>query len=333
MTGELSNSRDPQSAAHDWLKRDGQVALATVMTTWGSAPVQAGGQMAVALDGDFTGSVSGGCIEADVIADAQDTMATGQLKVLEFGVADEVAWRAGLACGGRMSILIEPLTRDRDLEFIERLLGARRSRQALVVRTLLGNGERTLYKSPIDAPSGVARGFDTAESAISGEGIERAFCQAVMPAIHLIIAGATEAGQVLALMAQELGWKITIVDPREAFASEARFGGMDRKVAWPGAALEDLTLDLRTAVVALTHAGHIDDETLAAALSGPCFYVGALGSRKTHEARVGRLTASGVGADAMARIRAPVGLNIKAKSPAEIAVSILAEIIAVQRGA
>lgn len=326
------SNHDPVQAAGAWLAEDGQAALATVISTWGSAPVPAGGLMAVARDGRFAGSVSGGCIEADVIAEAAEVIATGRTKVLEFGVSDEVAWRTGLACGGRLQIYLEPLTQAHGSAGIKTILQARAARTPLVVSTRLADGQRSFFTPSSEAPATVTAFFSSGESAQSGEGDARVFYWVVLPVVHLIIAGATETGQVLAQIAQPMGWKITIVDPREAFASEDRFAGMDRKVAWPGEALAGLELDARTAIVALTHAGHIDDEALTSALAAPCFYVGALGSRKTHAARVERLAAAGVSQDNISRIRAPVGLDIKAKTPAEIAVSILAEIIAAQRG-
>ena len=327
-----SSNHDPLQAALAWLADDGSAALATVVSTWGSAPVPAGGQMAVARDGRFAGSVSGGCIEADVISEAQDVIAKGRAKVLDFGVSDDIAWRTGLACGGKLSVYIEPLTRERDTADLETILQARAARAPLVVSTRLADGQRSFVTPSGNTSPDVTRCFASGESVLSGEGNARVFFQALMPIVHLVIAGATETGQVLGAVAQRLGWKITIVDPREAFASEDRFAGFDTNVAWPGEALAGLALDARTAVVALTHAGHIDDEALAAALASPCFYVGALGSRKTHAARVERLKAAGLSADAIARIRAPVGLDIKAKTPGEIAVSIAAEIIATQRG-
>ncbi len=326
------SKHDPLQAALGWLAQDGQAALATVISTWGSAPVPAGGQLAVARDGRFAGSVSGGCIEADVIAEAHDTIESGRSKVLEFGVSDEVAWRTGLACGGKLAVYVEPLTQVRDAAALHSILANRQMRVPVVVRTNVTNGERAVFTSPQDIPTDAAQCLATGESRVMGEGDARIFFQVLMPIVHVIIAGATETGQVLATLAQALGWKITIVDPREVFASEDRFAGMERKVAWPGEALAGLALDVRTAVVALTHAGHIDDEALIAALRSPCFYVGALGSRKTHAARVERLAQAGVTAHAIARIRAPVGLDIKAKTPGEIAVSIVAEIIAAQRG-
>ncbi|MEQ1578824.1 MAG: XdhC/CoxI family protein [Hyphomicrobium sp.] len=328
----IRHSNDPLAFAAHRLARDGQAALATVISTWGSAPVPVGGQMAVAMDGHFEGSVSSGCIEADAVIQALDAMATDTVKVLEFGIDDDVAWRAKLACGGKLVVMVEPLTRERDSLHLSKILTARQTRSPLVVRTHIASGQRMVFDTPFDAPADAAKCLDTGDSSLNGEGIDLSFCHALMPVVHLIVVGATETGQVLAALARLLGWKITIIDPREAFASDHRFSGFDTRIAWPGAALPDLAPDARTAIVALTHSSQIDDETLRVALEAPCFYIGALGSRKSHVARVERLSAAGMTSDNLSRIHAPVGLDIKAKSPAEIAVSILAEIIASKHG-
>ena len=334
MTSHSSGplQHDPVTAARAWLAEDGAAALATVMSTWNSAPVPAGAQLAVAKDGRFEGSVSGGCIEADVITAAAGVIASGRGEVLEFGVDHERAWQAGLACGGQIAVYVEPLTRVCDLNYLDTRIEARAKRTSLVVSTALETGTRTVFTSPLNAPDGVRDAFTSGECRISGEGRERSFCQAVLPVVHLVIAGATEIGQVLARLALPLGWKISVVDPRAAFATAERFPGVETHVAWPEAALGALGLDPRTAIVALTHASNIDDETLTTALSSSCFYAGALGSKRNHAGRVERLKAAGFSADAIARIRAPAGLDIKAKSPAEIAISILAQIVAAQRG-
>jgi len=144
--------------------------------------------------------------------------------------------------------------------------------------------------------------------------------------LRLIIIGAVHIAQPLAAMARTTGYDVTIVDPREAFASPARFPDVTLKVAWPDEAVNELNLDARTALVALTHDPKLDDPALQIALTSPCFYIGALGSNKTQAARRERLSAAGLADDALSRINGPVGLNIGAKSPAEIAISILAEI-------
>jgi xanthine dehydrogenase accessory factor len=151
--------------------------------------------------------------------------------------------------------------------------------------------------------------------------------------VRIVIVGATHIGQSLAALARQSGYDVVVADPRAAFASEERFGATELVTGWPEASLAAVGIDGRTAVVALTHASHIDDEALAAALRSPCLYIGALGSRRTHAKRLERLKATGFSEAEVARIHAPIGLAIGAKGPAEIAVSILAEIIKVARGA
>jgi xanthine dehydrogenase accessory factor len=329
---EKAVARNPIAAARSWLDEHGRVALATVVSTWGSAPVPVGGQLAVAPGDRFEGSVSGGCVEVDVIGEAADVMAEGRPRLLEFGVADETAWRAGLPCGGAMKVLIEPLERGRDLAFLDRILEARRARLTLAVVTNVATGMRLLLEEGAAMPAEVATCLASGKSRLieTAEGSE--FVQAVVPPVRLVIAGATHIGQVLANLAQTIGYEVVAVDPRAAFATEERFGDTRTVNAWPETSLSALGLDARTAVVALTHAAHIDDEALAVALRSNCLYIGALGSKQTQAKRMERLKKEGFSDAELARIHAPVGLAIGAQGPAEIAVSILAEIIKVTRG-
>lgn len=327
-----SAERDVFDVARSWLEQHGHIAIATVASTWGSAPVPVGGQMVVAPGERFHGSVSGGCVEVDVIADAADVMAAGAPKLLAFGVDEETAWRAGLPCGGRIEVLLEPLERERDAGILDRILEARRTREPLAVVTNIATGERRLYTGE-GAPARVASCLAAGASQLASMPEGRHFVHALMPAVRVVIAGATHVGQMLAALARQIGYDVVVVDPRSAFASEERFGGTEIVAGWPEASLAAMGLDKRTAVIALTHASHIDDEALAAALRSPCLYIGALGSKRTHVKRIERLKAAGFGEAELARIHAPVGLAIGAKGPAEIAVSILAEIIKVVRGA
>jgi len=323
---------DVLEVARSWLKQHGRIALATVASAWGSAPVPVGGQMVVAPGERFHGSVSGGCVEADVIAEAAEVMAGGSPKLLEFGVDEETAWRSGLPCGGRIEILLEPLERQRDAGTLDRMLTARCAREPLAVVTDIATGTRRLI-ADAEGPVEIASCLAAAESRLLDTPEGRIFVHALMPPIRVVIAGATHIGQMLAGLAQQMGYDVVVVDPRAAFASEERFDGTELVAGWPEASLADVGIDKRTAVVALTHASHIDDETIAGALRSPCFYIGALGSRKTHTKRIERLNAAGFGKSDLSRIHAPVGLAIGAKGPAEIAVSILAEIVKVARGA
>jgi xanthine dehydrogenase accessory factor len=319
----------PFSVARDWLEAFDTVALATVVSAWGSAPVPVGGQLVVAPDGQFEGSVSGGCVEIDVITAAQDVIANKKAKLVEFGVDDEAAWRAGLPCGGTIKVFIEPL-KAADREGLDRILDAQRRRRPIAVTTSLETGDRSLVEPASALARELAAKVGAGDSGIVTRDGEEIFVLVLRPSVRLILAGATHVGQVLADLASRVGYDVMIVDPRPAFASAARFGGMTLSEEWPE---QQFAIDARTAVVAVTHAAHLDDEALAVALRSDCFYVGALGSRKTHAKRLERLRAAGFEQHDLARIHAPIGLAIGAKGPAEIAVSILAEIVKVARGA
>ncbi|HEX2365510.1 MAG TPA: XdhC/CoxI family protein [Bradyrhizobium sp.] len=327
-----ADRRDPVAAARHWLDEHGRAALATVVSTWGSAPVPVGGQLAVAPGERFEGSVSGGCVETDVIAEAADVMAGGGPKLLAFGVADETAWRAGLPCGGTVRVLVEGLERGRDAGFLDAILAARAERRSLAVVTNVATGARSVLEEGASLPPEAASCVASGKSLLieTPEGGE--FVHAIVPPIRVVIAGATHIGQVLAGLAETIGYEVVVVDPRAAFATEERFAGTPTVAAWPEMSLPALGLDARTAVVALTHAAHIDDEALATALRSPCLYIGALGSKRTKEKRAERLKQAGFSDQDLARIHAPVGLPIGAQGPAEIAVAILAEIIKVARG-
>jgi xanthine dehydrogenase accessory factor len=318
--------------ARAWVDEHGQAAIATVVSTWGSAPVPVGGQLVVTVGDRFEGSVSGGCVEVDVLVEAADVMASRKPKLLEFGVSEETAWRAGLPCGGKIKVLVEPLTRA-DLPFVDAILMARAERWTVVVTTRIADGTRRLYTADDKMPVEVADRFASGMIGLIDTPDGELFVQPLVPPLRIIVAGATHIGQVFAELARQVGYSVTVVDPRSAFATEERFGAASAIAAWPEPSFDKLGLDARTAVVALTHASHIDDEALTAALRSPCLYIGALGSRGTHAKRLERLGAAGFTAADLARIHAPIGLAIGAKGPAEIAVSILAEIIKVARGA
>jgi xanthine dehydrogenase accessory factor len=324
--------REPWDVARAWLDEFGQVAIATVVSTWGSAPVPVGGRLVIAPGERFEGSVSGGCVEVDVLVEAADVMTAGKPRLIEYGVSEETAWRAGLACGGKLAVLIEPLTHA-DIGLIDAITEARRARQSVVVTTRLADGERRLFKEGEALPADIASSLATGSIGPIATPEGDVFAQPLVPPLRIIVAGATHIGQVFAELAHHVGYQVTVVDPRPAFAKAERFGAAVAIEAWPTASFADLGLDGRTAVVALTHAAHIDDEALAAAMASPCLYIGALGSRATHAKRMDRLASAGFSETDLQRIHAPIGLNIGAKGPAEMAVSILAEIIKVARGA
>ena len=327
---------DVLGAARDWLARDGQVAIATVIDTWGSAPVPVGGQMAIAADGNFQGSVSGGCIEGDVIIEGGEALEDGKPRTLTFGVADETAWRAGLPCGGQVRVLVERLDKDNGGDkLLDRAIAARDSRHGLVIATKLDDASHTLYeRGDANLPDEIASRFRTAKSQLVESPDGAVFMQALVPPARIIAIGATHIAQVLAQLAALSGYEIIVIDPRTAFADPARFGAADAKLLaeWPQDALPKLGLDPYTAVLTLAHVAHIDDEALKLAVRADCLYVAALGSSRNHAKRRERLLAAGITEEELSRIKAPIGLDIGAQTPAEIAVSIMAEVILAVRG-
>lgn len=317
--------------------RDGGhgVAIATVLETWGSAPRPVGSRLVVRDDGVFAGSVSGGCVEGDVVTEGLDAIADGRRRRLAFGVADEVAWRSGLSCGGRIEILVEPVGPDGfafdELAAMGRAAESRRA--CLRALDLVDGASEVVFLDAIDPAHPSAATFAAVFAAgrskrIAAETGDDLLLALVAPPPRLVIVGAVHIAQALLPMARLVGLATTVVDPRGAFASPERFGSAGLVVEWPEQAIGgEVALDPATALVALSHRPEIDDPALAAALAAGCFYVGALGSRKTHARRVERLAASGFDDAAIARIHAPIGLDLGVSAPAEIAVAILAEIL------
>jgi len=331
-----------------WLGSGRKVALATVARTWGSSPRPAGSKLAVDDAAEFVGSVSGGCIEGAVIQEALEVMATGGSRVLSFGVSDETAWEVGLACGGKIEVLVEAVVSAPAPDpggaggvaraVLEDLLAARRARRQVVLATPLAGGvHRLIPVAPVTDAGALATAVAEVARRDQAEVIDTAggavLLEPHLAPLRLVIVGAVHVAQPLAEMAGLAGFAVTIVDPRRAFATAARFPGQALVVGWPDAAVTELAPDARTAVVTLTHDPKLDDPALVAALASPAFYVGCLGSGKTHAARRTRLGERGVAAAALDRLHGPVGVRIGARTPAEIAVSILAEIVAALRGA
>lgn len=321
MTTEAED-RAPERALA-WHRAGRGAALATVIDTWGSAPRRTGAQLVIAGDGEMQGSVSGGCVEGAVVFEAQEAVSDGQARVLDYGVSDGDAFAVGLACGGTIRILVEPVDAAR-AEVLEALVAARAARQPVGYVVDL---ER------LEAGRLVTQGYE-ARFATDRSGVEedgQTFVHIHNPSLRLAIVGGVHIAQALVPMAQIAGYAPSIIDPREAFASEARFPGVDLIHDWPDEALEAYGLDTRTALVLLTHDPKLDDPALHIALRSRAFYIGALGSTRTHGKRVDRLREAGFSADDIGRIHGPVGLDIGAASPQEIAVSILGEMTRVLR--
>lgn len=324
-----------------WFDRGHEVALATVVRTWGSSPRPVGSHLLIRDDGLFEGSVSGGCIEGDVVTHAMDIIADGAPRLIRYGVSQEKVWEIGLTCGGTVHVYIEKLDRT---EFLAGLGNPDRVR-GLLARVLDLKTHQTGYvdMDTTDARldltaehlsairqmmrTGVSAGLDHADKRIPPD----VFVCTYGPAWRLVAVGAVHITQALTPMAAQAGFDVTVIDPRGAFGARERFQDVTLIGEWPDEAFAHVPLDARTAVVMLTHDEKLDDPALFHALQSHAFYIGALGSRKTQAARNTRLMEMGLPEAALARIHGPVGLNIGAKTAAEIAVSILAEIIATRR--
>lgn len=307
-----------------WVREGQGAALATVVETWGSAPRQAGSQLAISGDGQIMGSVSGGCVEGAVVAEALDALEDGKPRLLTFGVSDNEAFAVGLACGGTIRVLVEPIGPALPLPKLEALVAARAARRPVAYVVNTASWENRLTEGAGDPLEPAIRARFRSDKSGMEEGDW--FVAVHNPPLRMIVVGAVHIAQPLVQMARLTGYDPLLIDPREAFGAAARFPGETISHDWPDEAMAAQGLDARTAVVTLTHDAKLDDPAIRAALRSPVFYVGCLGSTRTHAKRVERLTAAGYTPDEIARIHAPVGLDIGAKSPAEIAVSILAQI-------
>jgi xanthine dehydrogenase accessory factor len=295
-----------------FLSEGKRAALATVVSTWGSAPRDVGSQLAISDDGEFEGSVSGGCVEGAVIVEALDAMSDGQCKLLEYGVADEDAFAVGLACGGDIKILVEPIDIGSGLKSKElsELVSSYSIRQNIGYSISLDDFQRGPLKK------------DYFSSGVKDD----VFTLSYSPSPRLVIIGAVHITKTLSSIAKMAGYDVYLVDPRESFASVARFPDDTFLDGWSDEALSNFGIDANTAIVTLSHDPKIDTPALEAALKSDAFYIGSLGSKKTHGKRVLQLKDLGFKAQEIERIHSPIGLNIGSKTPPEIAISIMAEI-------
>ncbi|MCW1920642.1 XdhC family protein [Rhodobacter sp. KR11] len=296
--------------ALQWHRAGRGAVLATVIETWGSAPRRVGSQLVIDGQMAMEGSVSGGCVEGAVVEEALAALQDGRPRVLTYGVSDDQAFAVGLACGGTIRILVEPVAGF--LPLLQDLVAARAARQPVAYQVNLATFDRSLSDQADPAL------FRADKSGVAGD----IFTHIHNPPLRLVVIGAVHIAQALVPMARTCGFDVTVIDPRDAFGAEARFPGTTLLQDWPDEALAALAPDARTAIVTLTHDPKLDDPGLRAALASPAFYIGCLGSTRTHAKRLERLQGLET-----ARLRAPVGLNIGAATPAEIAVSILAQII------
>ena len=319
----MQDDSDILLAAERWLGEGHRVALATVLSTWGSAPRQAGSMLAIRDDGAFVGSVSNGCVEGTVIETGLASLEDGKIRKLDFGVDDGMAWSAGLTCGGKIAILVEAL---HDIEILHALNAARAKALPMVRAVHIESGESRLIEPFGDRTPLGAAAHKAALCNTSRLGDDGWFFAVFQPPVDLVLIGAVHTAQALTKMAALMEFETRIIDPRRSFITAERFPGVALFADFPDLVLAKTPLQRHSAVVALAHDPKIDDPALIAALSSEAFYIGALGSQKTQDARRTRLAAAGFSQADLARLHGPVGLTIGSKSPAEIAVSILAEI-------
>jgi xanthine dehydrogenase accessory factor len=290
-----------------WRARGDRVALATVVATRRSAPRPVGSKLAVSERGELFGSVSGGCVESDVALAAGEVIADGAPRLLTYGIEDELAWSVGLPCGGEIDV------------FLERFEGELPETPSVTLTVL--EGERAGERVAAEIPPGPSRVLEL-------DGV-RVFAEVLGPPPRLLVVGATDTAEELCRAAKALGWRTVVIDPRPALVTRERLPSPDElTVAWP----DELEAGEDTAVVVLTHEERLDVPALTKALASNAFYVGAIGSRRTQGKRRERLLDAGLDEEQLERLAGPAGLDLGAHTPAETAVSILAEVLAVRAG-
>ncbi|MBH1938399.1 XdhC family protein [Streptomyces sp. AV19] len=326
---------------HRWCAEGRDFAVATVTAVHGSAPRQPGASLAVDADGTAVGSVSGGCVEGAVHELCLEALETGRGTAQRFGYSDEDAFAVGLTCGGVLDVLVTPV-------------GAAQRPLYEAAFAAVVRGEATAVARPADGSAGVlvvhadgtsrgaAAGLPEAAAFLAAgrtgtveAGCERTalFVESSAPPPRMIVFGAVDFAAALVRAGKFLGYRVTVCDARPVFATRRRFPEADEVVVdWPHRYLDGQRVDSRTVLCVLTHDEKFDVPLLERALRLPAAYVGAMGSRRTHAARLRRLREAGLGEDELARLRSPIGLDLGGRTPEETALSIAAEIVAVLRG-
>ena len=310
-----------------WRAQGQRVALARVVATRRSAPRPIGSKLAISEGGELAGSVSGGCVENEVYEAAREVLRGGDPQLLTYGISDDLALSVGLPCGGEIDVWVD----EPDPELLARLADVvRRDARAVVLTDLESGAQNLVLDGEDERADELIRGGHSRIVELEGRGV---FADVFGPPPRLLVFGAVDTAEALCRAAKLLGWRTVVADARGKFATHERIPSADELiVAWPEEALAQVQPDHATAIVVLTHDDKFDVPLLAGALAGDAFYIGALGSRRNQERRRERLLDAGVDESALDRISGPAGLDVGAQSPAETAVSILAEIMAVRAG-
>ena len=310
-----------------WRARGDRVALATVIATRRSAPRPVGSKLAVSESGEMAGSVSGGCVESDVYEHAKEVLGGVAPRLVSYGIPDEFAFTVGLPCGGEIDVWVD----EPDSELLEQLAEVVEGDERAVVLIDLEDGTSRLVRE------GESQATDELIRSGHGKVVElegrRVFADVFGPPPRMLVYGAVDTADALCAAAKGIGWHAIVADARGRFATKERLPNADEIiVGWPEDALSQVAPDRTTAIVVLTHDDKFDVPMLVGALASDAFYIGALGSRRNQERRRERLLEAGVDEDALERISGPAGLDVGAQTPAETAVSILAEIMAIRAG-
>ena len=319
--------REILSELERWRRRGDRVALARVVATRRSAPRPVGSKLIVSERGELAGSVSGGCVESEVVEAAREVLAGGEPRLLTYGISDDLALSVGLPCGGEIDVWVsEP-----DPELLEQLAEVAQNERRAVSLVDLGAGTERLVRDGEDGSADEL--IRDGHSKVVELGGTRYFADVFGPPPRLLVYGAVDTADALCAAAKGLGWHTIVADARGRFATEERLPNADEVlVAWPDEALARVRPDHATAIVVLTHDDKFDVPMLVGALESDAFYIGALGSRRNQERRRERLLEAGADEASLDRISGPAGLDIGAHSPAETAISMLAEIMAVRAG-
>jgi len=319
--------REILSELDRWRAAGDRIAIATVVGTRRSAPRPIGSKLAVSEGGELAGSVSGGCVESEVVEAAREVLAGGEARLLTFGISDDLALSVGLPCGGEIDVWVsEP-----DPELLRRVADVARDERRAVAFTDLDDGtERIVPQGDDPVADDLIRGGHSKVVELHGR---RVFADVFGPPPRLLVYGAVDTADALCAAARGLGWHTIVADARARFATPERLPNAHEViVAWPEETLAQVQPDHATAVVVLTHDDKFDIPMLVGTLTTDAYYIGALGSRRNQERRRERLLEAGVYESALDRISGPAGLDIGAHTPAETALSMLAEIMAVRAG-